>query len=185
MKDNSGFSLVELLVVMAMMAILLSVGLTVFGLSDNGYVKENTQNLTAMLEKAVYNTQAIAAKEWVVEVTKVDDNYVASLSKVTTDDVGNLVTEEVESLDFSGNVKVTLDSMFEGAGALSDKEITEIDNLVITFEKQTGEVSKLTVGSTDYDKAELKGNKGTITVISGNKEKTIEIFWSTGKIFTK
>lgn len=184
MKDNRGFSLIEMILVIAIMAILMTVTATGFGLIDRGRVKENAGSIASALEAASYNTQAVAAKAWTVEIVYTEDSgYMLNLYKVT----GNSVDDDRELVDYNGltgNTSLLLSTEFSDGSNISELLIDESHTVAITFEKQTGEVIRLKVGSDEYDTAKLKDKKGVLKNVSGNADKEVEIYWSTGKVFT-
>lgn len=195
-KDNKGFSLIEIIVVMAIMAVLVGMGAQMFGVAENGYVKKASSDLQGLFDQAEYNTQAVAAKEWKVEITKDGNNYVARLIKVEADtsDKSKTVETEIEKKQLSGGKKLQIlfDATLGDGMIVSQQEITEAMPLTISFEKQTGEVNKVTLGDTSYDSSKLKAatadGVGNITISTTNSkahDKTINIYWSTGKIFMK
>ena len=113
MKENKGFSLIEIIVVIAMMGILIGVGMQVFGLVENGYVKSGANDIASILKKAEYNAQAVAAKEWVMEIKRSGDTYTAALNKITLDNSGNEVSTEVDSKTLEGKVDIKFTGKFK------------------------------------------------------------------------
>ncbi len=181
MKDNRGFSIVEIVIVIAIIAVLSSMGFALFGVADNGRIRENVKSITSALERASYNTQAKAAKYWMVELrTTADGKYYVDMCKVLEDDTIEKVEEtELENKKTSIAISTTLN----GVAALEDVAVTDGESISIYFEKQTGEVIKMIAGGVVYEQSELKGNAGNISVKCGEQERNIEIYWSTGKVF--
>jgi prepilin-type N-terminal cleavage/methylation domain-containing protein len=195
-KDNKGFSLIEVIVVMAIMAVLVGIGAQIFGLAENGYVKKASSDLKTLIDQAEYNTQAVSAKEWKIVITKEDDTYVAKLIKVVADSSDATKTveteEDVKYLSGGKKLQILFDATLGDGMSVSEQEITETMPLTISFEKQTGEVNKVTLGTTTYDSSKLKASTsqgvGNITISTTSSkvhDKTINIYWSTGKIFMK
>lgn len=192
MKENKGFSLIEIIVVIAMMGILIGVGMQVFGLVENGYVKSGANEIASILKKAEYNAQAVAAKEWVMEIKRSGDTYTAALNKITLDNSGNEVSTEVDSKTLEGKVDIKFTGKFK-INPLIDIVIADGDTLSFTFDKESGEVISVklvssTVGTKEYTGSGLDAsagseNMGTLTISSRNHKKKIDIYWSTGKIF--
>ena len=192
MKENKGFSLIEIIVVIAMMGILIGVGMQVFGLVENGYVKSGANDIASILKKAEYNAQAVAAKEWVMEIKRSGDTYTAALNKITLDNSGNEVSTEVDSKTLEGKVDIKFTGKFK-INPLIDIVIADGDTLSFTFDKESGEVISVelvssTVGTKEYTGSGLDAsagseNMGTLTISSRNHKKKIDIYWSTGKIF--
>jgi prepilin-type N-terminal cleavage/methylation domain-containing protein len=206
-KDNKGFTLIEMIVVIAIMAVLVGMGVQMFGLTETGYIKRSSADLKSLIDQAEYNTQALAAKEWKIEITKDGNSYVARLIKVDTESTtegtestesAKLVETVTDEITLSGGKKlrISFDTVL-GGGEKITKEISDTNPLTITFEKQSGEVNKVTIGTDEYSSSALNttGVAGSTDIGSGNitidtnssgvHGKTICIYWSTGKILMK
>ncbi len=192
-ENNKGFTLIEVIVVIAIMAVLIGVGAGSLSVAERGYLRKSSKQLENIFNTAAYNTQAIAAKEWRVDLMPEGDSYVAKLVKVQADPTDPTRTvEEVEDkvvLSGEDKIKLSFSAKLTGGLVIDDAQITAASPLKISFEKQTGEVNKVVFGASTYDSGFLSSataeGQGTVKISTSHNvgTKELTIYWSTGKIF--
>ena len=89
-RDNKGFSLVELLVVIAVMAILAGVGLQGFGLVANGNMKKTAGLLNEELRTVQKNSKNIYADYyWQLVIENDDGRYKVEIIRMNKKTITN------------------------------------------------------------------------------------------------
>lgn len=168
--NNKGFSLIELIVVIAIMVALVGAVFASSSILDGSYVRDAESGIKDYITMARSKSMSVAAKEWYMTITKDGDMYVARLCK-TTEDGEDVVTTIVDEQELGKKVDITF-----GKGA----SMTHIDSTVdlkIYFKRSTGSVDKVVVGGIEQDKTGI----GYIGVTCGTYEITMKVFYNTGK----
>lgn len=175
-KNNSGFSLVELVVIMALMAIFM--GIFSLGIGQlTGYdAKETYKKISSAITKNKIDTlgKAKAPGSMYLEIYKSDsDNQIYARTVIVDTDTKTETKIDETKLSKRGRSTVTYE-MEGGSGV----EATESHPLKICFNRSTGAIVDLadpgTVSTLKY-----------IRVTAGTKTYTIELVPSTGKIIGK
>ncbi len=163
MKDNKGFSLVELLVVVAIMASLTGlIGLSI-GMLIGQRVKTAASDTKSLMQSA--QTVAMSKENCTVEFTPTSDG-VEVVSKVGTG-------KELKQVNISDKIAVKI--------KVADGSIVDVtsDAAVITYNRETGGFKQCIVGGTDKGvPLEISFTKGTRTIV-------LELATYTGKISVK
>jgi len=175
--NNGGFSLIELIVVMAIMVAVVAGVFASVTLVDSSYAKEVQRGVEDYVDLTRTKSMSVSAKEWYMTVTVEDDVYATILNKVEEVVVEEgvdpeLVTTSVDKESFNSRASVAFD---DGAGG---KPITEDMPLDIYFSASTGKISKVTVGGAQAD---LSNGIGRIIITSGDYEVVLKLFYNTGK----
>lgn len=137
MKNNKGFTLVELIVVIAMMAIIAGVSSSTISIISKQELKDFTNNLDAMLCQAKVETMS-GLPDPVLEISRRNGEYKATLYKnsSTTKEVVKsqylgedyltcAYKKEGSSVNYTGNGVISF-KYNRNTGELVDKTITEI-----------------------------------------------------------
>ena len=99
-RDNKGFSLVELLVVIAVMAILAGVGLQGFGLVANGNMKKTAGLLNEELRTVQKNSKNIYADYyWQLVIENDDGRYKVEIIRMNKKTITNPDGSTTDILD--------------------------------------------------------------------------------------
>lgn len=165
MRDNKGFSLVELIVIIAIMAIL--AGLVGMGLGavTGSKVKECEKNIEAVLNKVRVST--LGKDAVVVKIYKNSDGSYYADTITTTEGIDSTVTKKL------GAASVIVSYSYKDD--YSERTTLESGSpIIISFDRSSGEL-----------KADSNGNycqRIWITNGSGAKEKTITIYKETGNV---
>lgn len=205
--NNKGFSFVELLVVMAIMAILMGVGVQSFGLVKHGNIRKSNELVTEQLQTCQKNSKNIYADlYWQMNLINDGGTYTAEIIKLNEKEVpdpagGTMKIAEpvvVESTELVSGVELSFT-----CGAYSEKVIEDGRMLSITFHAGSGEVDRV-----EYDKVEnayqdeskaataqmndlfVKGDgKETLRIDINQKGTTYEknnlIYFNTGKVVSE
>lgn len=169
--NNRGFSLLELIVVIAVMIVLVGAVIVSSSILDGSYVKEAESSIKDYLAIARTKSMSVAAKEWFMTITKDGDGYAVRVCK-TTEDGGTEVTTVVEEKEFNKRVKVTF------GDKVTMNAVDAGSDLRIYFKPSTGGVDKVYLGATEISKS---GGIGYLSLGRGTYEITMKLFYNTGK----
>lgn len=209
--NDRGFSLVELLVVMAIMAILIGAGIQAFGIVENGNIKKSASALDTQMRMVQENSKNIYADYyWQLVVKNEGGKYVADVVRVNKKTVTKPdgTTEEAtdpvayDSRELSGKVKLAFTCGLSKVNAV----IAEDYMLVLTFHKGSGEVDrveydKISKGLTEESEladiyvkekaAELgfsETNENVVLYVEHDRvsaEKSLTVYFNTGRLVSR
>lgn len=168
-NDNKGMSLVEIILVVAILSTM--IGVVSYGLSLSGgkSVDECAQKITSAIQHARTNT--MGKNKTTITITQD-----ASKGVVATESIWTLA-EDRSGLTQTDNVRVVgkkgLSIKYSVSGA-GDVELTSGSSLTLEFDRGSGELI-----TTNGSNSALCTS---ITVSKGGKSKTIEIIPITGKV---
>lgn len=153
MKNNKGFTLVELVVVIAMMAIIAGVSSTVISTVSKQELKDFTNNLDAMLCQTKIETMS-GMTDPVLEISVRNGEYRATLYQMALQSDGSRVKEPVKSQYLGDDyLKCTYTSEgnvinYTGSGVISfkyDRNTGELINKKITDISVTSKLGTYTI----------------------------------------
>ena len=163
MKNNKGFTLVELVVVIALMAIIAGVSSTVISITSKQELKDFTNNLDAMLCQTKVETMS-GMVDPVLEISIRDGEYRATLYHTVIHDNGLREKEPVKS-QYLGQEYLTCTfergdevTTYTGFGVISfryDRNTGELEDKLLTkvsVSSELGEFSIEFVPQTGYHK---------------------------------
>lgn len=171
--NNRGASVIELLIIMAIIAVLLSGSIIAFSILDTSNIKQASRTTKSYIEKTRSSTMSVVADEWSFTLTREGVDYKAIVNKTYKNDEGASVTDKVEEKLLGTRIAAALVS-----GA-SETAINENDVLKITFEPASGSVKKVTLNGTEYNPAE---NMISIKFTSGNGVNYVKLYFVSGKV---
>ncbi|MGN0342124.1 MAG: Tfp pilus assembly protein FimT/FimU [Roseburia sp.] len=184
-KDNRGFSLVELIVVMAIMAIVVGVSISMILSMSNWKVNSAVETLDSELNKAMVSatTKGDVAGLLVYEL---DDKYYAAVITQSCYESGGyyaLTDARTSSVTKLGDSSLTFTFLLKGVAGSSDiaYSLTNQSNkehmstaAEILFTKGTGRIQQVTIGGNSY-------NYSGIEITNDRKTRNIVIYAATGK----
>lgn len=185
--NNEGASLLEFIVVFAIMVVVIGVVVTGFTIVTNSYARKAASGFIDMLSTARTKAMSVAAEEWNMELEYIADNgnFICRVNKVTQETVDGSVesiSEVVQEDIFNGDLQIT----FINVTGTNETKVTlnsTANKLKISFSGGQGSVSNVYLGGVPFSNCigEQLGDLARITIKSGNYEKNIELYYTTGK----
>lgn len=168
-KLNSGMTLVELLVALAIIAIMTAVAVIGIGILSSGDSKKASGALRNALSEVRTSTLSIEAS-WEAVIRNNDGEYEAVILKDGSE------TEEYE-------LGKRIDITFFDSKTANEHTLNEGDELIITFSKSSGSVSSITYQDNEFA---MEGSSLTFLVNSSTKgEYEVVLWYATGKVTGK
>ncbi len=158
-KKNSGFSLVELVVLLAIMGILMAGGITAFGLIFSTSAKETTSKIDSALNKTKVEAMSRASASVEIYKDSTDSSYYVRYT----------INGTTQNPIKVGSSRVNV-AYVDSSGTTTT--ITGSNNLIISFDRASGGFKPIS-GTSNYCKS--------IIVTSGAKTYTITCERLTGK----
>ena len=178
-NNNKGFTLLELVVVMAIMMIVLGLTATGFAMIGRTKVKSATKTIESRMDE-LRQTSMARDGEWWAEITYSDEKYFMSVKykeTVTNQQGISTTTEKTDSYEELGNgMKI----YFKDGDGL-EQDITT-DGLYIKFNKKDGSVAS--VLNKDGNSYITSSSKSGQIIVINNKEQSyiVTIYYKTGQI---
>lgn len=171
-KDNKGFSLIELLVAIAIMAIVTGIATLSYNVVRKADVKKSAQVLDSMLTSVRTNNLSQASKSYLyIYLDSSDECFYYKISNTLTTNPGGLSDEAVYLCADS----ITLKCKFSDS---TSRTVQTGNTVAFTFDKSTGALIMYYNATTPYSST-LTG----IEFSRGSKTSKITIASETGKHF--
>ncbi len=171
---NAGMSLVELLVVVAIMGVLIGVATVSFNVVKKSNVTKAASTIDDYLSVCRQKAKTISANEWNVTI---EDGKI-SVYKVVSDE--EFVT--VQTTTLPSNVKIYLEDEDGNPTYISDEDV---DAVTIVFKPLSGEVKSVyfTDGGAKLGEIDLTSQSfcDIISAYKTDKQKTVRLYFTTGK----
>ena len=179
---NAGFSLVELLVTLAIMAVLIAGSAVSYSLINRTNVKKSAEIVDDYLTLCKEKAKTSSAYEWNVTIDATGDkNIRVELVKVTKQEDGYLYEEIVQSESLPAKIVIRVDDKYGSPNYVSG-ETGDRKYVSIAFGALSGNVSKVYFDKNDTIGMDVSG--GYCDIVSDykdKKQKTIRLYFTTGK----
>lgn len=169
-KLNTGMTLVELLVALAILAIMTTVAVIGIGILSSGDSKKASGALRNALSEVRTSTLSIEAS-WEAVVRNNDGKYEVAILKDGS---------ETDVYELGKRIDITF---FDNKASV-ENSLSDGDELVIAFNKSSGSVSRITYQGSEFA---IEGSSGlTFLVNSSSKgEYEVVLYYATGKVTGK
>ena len=174
-NKNAGFSLIELIVVIAVMVIVVGIGATWIG-NISGYRAREcagkvASSLTGAKVKSLSKQQNTGDAYWELKKDSSDGKYYVTVYYPEYSGGGFTLIEETSKVGKTSNLKVTYTDV-DGS-----HEVDSANPLKLCYDRSTGALYEGSSGSVDKTK-----NISAINVSNGARSYKIEIVAKTGKV---
>lgn len=164
--NNNGLTLMELIVVIAIMAVLVASTVAGIGLLSSGDAKKASKNIRSVLSEVRTETLSIQA-DWEAKLYNDDGTYKISIYR---DD------EEYETADLGYRIEI-----FYGD---AKEAIDDGDALIISFRQSSGAVKEISIIKNGLEETpiELENSEFKITVSKSGSDYVLTLWKDTGKV---
>lgn len=181
LNRNAGFSLLELLIAVAIMAVLIGASLTTYLVVSKSNVKKASGAINDTLTLARERSKTIAAEEWNATIEASGDKVVVKLVKIVKDDEKILTESVLDEQELPSNVDVKIVDR-NGFTRFIGNKSGEYKKVSIVFETMTGAVKSVYYNGDRSDKMDIsKGKMQIISYYGDKKSSSISLFFVTGK----
>jgi len=183
-NKNAGFSLVELIVVVTIIAIMVGGSFAGFSMLARGDSKKAVKNISSQITELRTNTLSVAGN-WFAEIYMKDNSYRIDIKKKITLPDGITTSEELVSSTAIGSKIVIsyVDFVYT-----DKKDINESNKLVISFMQGSGKVNQVKLINSDLSETPLVGplsKSGDIIVsVKSSTSNSLTLWYLTGKLTT-
>lgn len=176
--NNKGFTLVELIVVMAIMVVLVGGALIGIGIISSGNAKKATKTLEASLNNLRINTMSMQG-DWKLKVYMDGSQYKADIIKTITNEDKTTSSTVVSSEKLGSRISI---KFIDGAETVVDKD----ESIYVTFKEGSGKVGDVTAGN-DSGSTSIKGSESLLGLFklqsdSGTTQYGLKLWYETGRI---
>ena len=181
LNRNAGVSLLELLIAVAIMAVLIGASLTTYLVVSKSNVKKASGAINDTLTLARERSKTIAAEEWNATIEASGDKVVVKLVKIVKDDEKILTESVLDEQELPSNVDVKIVDR-NGVTRFIGNKSGEYKKVSIVFETMTGAVKSVYYNGDRSDKMDIsKGKMQIISYYGDKKSSSISLFFVTGK----
>lgn len=162
--DNRGLTLIELIVVIAVMAVLIGSAVVGVSLLSSGAAQKASKSIRSVLSEVRTNTLSIAA-EWEAHIENDDGTYKLSVYRDG---------EEYDTTDLGSRIDISYGN--------TETEIADGEELVIAFKKSSGAVKALALKQGEALTAIEDSPEFYITVSKADTDYRLTLWRDTGKV---
>ena len=178
--NNKGFSLMELIVVIAIMIVMVGAATVSVAMLDSSYVEDAERGIKDYIALARTKSMSVSAKDWYMSIGKQGADYYAYLYKVVevpvSDNPDDGVVEQiilVEKKTLGRKLTISF-----GTTEANIIDITSTNELQLHFDSATGKIKEVKVGPTNY---ETTSGIGNIYINRNDYDIKLKVFYNTGK----
>lgn len=173
-NSNKGFSLIELIIVIAIMAV--ATGFLIYSISvlNSGDAKKAAKDVYNQLTKVQRNTMTMSGK-WSLEIVNESGTNTIYVYK-ETDDEGKVLQDSVK---LGSRIELTFNKDGE-----SEVKIESGQRIVVTFERSTGKLQDVVYKGVSIFDSEKKNVYITATGKGMSSNHIVKMIYATGKIIS-
>lgn len=176
-NKNAGFSMIELIVVIAIMAVMVGIAFIGFGMLNGGNAKKAEKNILSQLADVRTSTLAKAGL-WTAEIYSDGSQYKIDIKNKT---------DVISSTKIGSRISIAYQDSVAASEAAVDKDY----KLVVSFSQGTGAVTKVeqipTAGGAGvqlYNSATTSAKGDIVIKVNASPRSTLTLWYATGKVTT-
>lgn len=178
--NNKGFSLIELIVTIAIMGILVGAAVVTVSMLDSSYVEDAERGIKDSLSLARTKSMSVAAKDWYVAIKKESSEYYTYLYKVIEEVVeedGVDTTVEKDILIEKRNIgkKITIKYGVDKDSMLTVEGTNELE---LHYDSATGKIKEVTYAGSPVT---ISSGLGYLGISRNDYNTVLKVFYNTGK----
>ena len=176
--NNRGFSLLELIVTLAIMVVLVGAAAVTVAMLDSSYVEDAERGIKDYISLARTKSMSVSASDWYVTVSKEDKDYYVYLYKdVKIVGSTEIETVLVEKKKIGTKISITYRTSLEQPVI----DVTEEKGLEFHFDPATGKIVKVKCDGAYIDQSLMANGIGYIGISRNDYEINLKVFFNTGK----
>ena len=178
--NNKGFSLMELIVVVAIMIVMVGAAAVTVSMLDSSYVEDAERGIKDYIALGRTKSMSVSAKDWYMSVVKDGSDYYACLYKVVEEPISDDPDAGVEEKVYIVEKKKLGNKLTIEFGTTDDNkiDITSTNELQLHFDATTGKIKEVKVGPTNFATTSGIGN---IYITRNDYDIKLKVFFNTGK----
>ena len=178
--NNKGFSLMELIVVVAIMIVMVGAAAVTVSMLDSSYVEDAERGIKDYIALGRTKSMSVSAKDWYMSVAKDGSDYYACLYKVVEEPISDDPDAGVEDKVYIVEKKKLGNKLTIEFGTTDDNkiDITSTNELQLHFDAATGKIKEVKVGPTTFSTTSGIGN---IYITRNDYDIKLKVFFNTGK----
>ena len=182
--NNRGFSLIELIVTLAIMVVLVAAAAVTVSMLDSSYVEDAERGIKDYISLGRTKSMSVSASDWYVTVGKEGKDYYVYLYKdvkkiVSDGGVDEEITETVlvEKKKIGTKISITYRVKMEQPA----KAVTEEKGLEFHFDPATGKIVNVKCDGGYVASDYMASGIGYIGISRNDYEINLKVFFNTGK----
>lgn len=181
--NNKGFSLMELIVTVAIMIILVGAATATVVMLDSSYVEDAERGIKDYISLARTKSMSVSAKDWYMVITTEDNNYYACVYKVVEKKVegaGDGSTESVAELIEKQKLGTKITITYRDENTNKSKVVDNNATLELHFDPSTGKINQVIYD--DFNQTDdVTSGIGYIGIQRNDYKIDLKVFYNTGK----
>ena len=182
--NNRGFSLMELIVTMAIMIVLVGAATVTVSMLDSSYVEDAERGIKDYIGLARTKSMSVSASDWYVTIGKEDSDYYVYLYKTVERVVANggvNTTEFETSLVEKKKIGKKISISYKTDTTENFMDITDEKKLEFHFDPATGKIVKVRYNDVDIASTRLASGIGYIGISRNDYDIVLKVFYNTCK----
>lgn len=171
-RDNKGFSIIEIIVTLAIMAIITASAVSIYSWISKNKIRSMAGNVNSAISDVRSKTLSKSGNWQLIIKKDSTGKYVAIINQ--TDNAGNVSSENKTIADYG---KISVMTLHAGVYTLDEQF-----ELHISFKKADGSVDEMAVYRSGTRIDEIKGE---IKLEYSNLSRTVKLIKNTGKHYTE